>query len=175
MCADSVHAKTGFPYQDATLPLEQRVADLISRMTWDEKSAQLGSFLADMDYFATWQGMTSAQRIARVQALLMADIVGEGIGEISCTVRELPPRAAAEKTNEIQRYAREHTRLGIPPIIHDEGLHGLIGNDATSFPQSIAMASSWRPELLHEIAKAIGTEARAGHPPIAQPDYQHCP
>jgi beta-glucosidase len=148
------------PYQNPILPVEQRVADLLARMTMEEKVAQLGSRLPFTDW-REWVRCTLDEKIARVRAIPPADVIGPGVGQLSIFLREMPPRAAAAKANEIQRYARENTRLGIPPIIHDEGLHGLLANDATSFPQAIAMASSWHPELLQEVATAIGRETRA--------------
>jgi beta-glucosidase len=142
--------------------VEQRVADLLSRMTWEEKVDQLGSY----NQFSAWEDWTAfgrlslEKRIERVKAIPTAGAVGIGIGQFSVVLRELPPLEAAKKANEIQEYARQHTRLGIPPIIHDEGLHGLLANEGTSFPQGIAMASSWDPQLLEEVAGAIGREAR---------------
>ncbi|MGD8749789.1 MAG: glycoside hydrolase family 3 N-terminal domain-containing protein [Anaerolineales bacterium] len=148
------------PYQDPSVSLAARVDDLLSRMTWEEKVAQLGSFL-DPYIWRQFRDLAVQERVQLIQDLPVSDIVGKhGIGSISCVLRELPPRTAAAKANEIQRYTRENTRLGIPPIIHDEGLHGLLGNDGTSFPQSIAMASSWNPDMLKKVAIAIGKEAR---------------
>lgn len=149
------------PYQNPSLSVKRRVADLLARMTVEEKVAQLGSRTpVTMDWFEWWR-LPLEEKIARVQSISPADAIGIGVGQLSLFLRDLPPRAAAAKANEFQRYAREHTRLGIPPIIHDEGLHGLLCNSATSFPQAIAMASSWHPELLQEVATAIGKEARA--------------
>lgn len=158
MCAQS----NDKPYLDPALSVEQRVADLLSRMTWEEKVDQLGSY----NQFSAWEDWTAfgrlslEKRIERVKAIPTAGAVGIGIGQFSVVLRELPPLEAAKKANEIQEYARQHTRLGIPPIIHDEGLHGLLANEGTSFPQGIAMASSWDPQLLEEVAGAIGREAR---------------
>ncbi|MGA9348510.1 MAG: glycoside hydrolase family 3 N-terminal domain-containing protein [Anaerolineae bacterium] len=148
------------PYQNPILPVEQRVADLLARMTMEEKVAQLGSRLPFADW-REWVRCTLEEKIARTRTIPPANAIGPGVGQLSIFLRELPPKAAAAKANEIQRYARENTRLGIPPIIHDEGLHGLLANDATSFPQAIAMASSWHPELLQEVAATIGRETRA--------------
>ena len=55
----------------------------------------------------------------------------------------------------------EDTRLGIPIIFHEEGLHGYAAVGATSFPQSIAMASSWDPDLLRQVNAVIAREIRA--------------
>lgn len=135
--------------------IEPRVNELISRMSWEEKVAQLGSMLPFID----WREFASSslyERIEKVAALPLEKV--SSIGHLSIFLRELPPREAARKSNEICRYALEHG--GIPPMIHDEGLHGLLANDATSFPQSIHMASSWDPALLEAVAQAIGIEAR---------------
>jgi len=157
MCAQS-NEKT---YLDPALSVEQRVADLLSQMTLEEKVDQLGSY----NQFNSWEewsefGRLSVEkRVEKVKAIPAASGVGIGIGQFSVFLRELPPAEAAKKANEIQEYGRQHTRLGIPPIIHDEGLHGLLANEGTSFPQAIGMASSWDPQLLEEVAGAIGREA----------------
>jgi beta-glucosidase len=149
------------PYQNPSLSIKRRVADLLARMTMEEKVAQLGSRLPFTMDWREWIRYTLEEKIARICAVSPDDAVGAGVGQLSLLLRDLPPKTAAVKANEFQRYARENTRLGIPPIIHDEGLHGLRGNDATCFPQAIALASSWHPELLEEVATAIGKEARA--------------
>lgn len=147
-------------YQNPSLSIKRRVADLLGRMTVEEKVAQLGSRLPFTDW-GEWWHLPLEEKIARTQSISPAEAIGIGVGQLSIFLRELPPRMAAAKANEFQRYARENTRLGIPLIIHDEGLHGLLCNDATSFPQAIAMASSWHPELLEQVATAIGKEARS--------------
>lgn len=149
------------PYQNSSLSVKRRVADLLARMTMEEKVAQLGSRIPFIMDWSEWWHLPLEEKIARVQSISPADAIGIGVGQLSIFLRDLPPKMAAARANEFQRYAREHTRLGIPPIIHDEGLHGLLCNDATSFPQAIAMASSWHPELLEQVAIAIGKEARA--------------
>ncbi len=145
-------------YQVADLPVEQRVDDLLSRMTWEEKTDQLGSLLAFTEHKA-WFDQTIEKRCELIQSLPWEEMVGTG--SFSAVLRELPARLAARTANIIYRTAREKTRLGIPPLIHDEGLHGLMANDATSFPQAIAMASSWNPDLLERVAEAIGKETRS--------------
>lgn len=136
--------------------IETRVSELLAKMTWQEKVAQLGSLLPFTDWREFYQS-SLAERIEKIKAYPLEKAAS--IGNLSIFLRELPPREAARKANEIIRYALEHG--GIPPIIHDEGLHGLLANDGTSFPQSIHMASSWDPGLLEEVARAIGSEARS--------------
>lgn len=147
---------SAYPYQNSHGSIEERTEDLLSRMTWEEKAAQLQSLLPFKDW-RTYIQASLEERIAMVEA--NPDEEAAMFGSLSIFLRELPPERAARKANRIQQAARERTRLGIPPIIHDEGLHGLLANDGTSFPQSIGMASSWEPELLEEIAHAIGKEA----------------
>ena len=70
-------------------------------------------------------------------------------------------RAQAEFTNAIQKWVKENTRLGIPVIFHEEALHGLMGPEATSFPQAIALASTWNPDLAERAFAAVAKEVRA--------------
>ncbi|MEM2400906.1 MAG: glycoside hydrolase family 3 N-terminal domain-containing protein [Candidatus Bathyarchaeia archaeon] len=85
----------------------------------------------------------------------------KNIGMLSIILRSFPPREAAELHNSIQKFIIENTRLKIPIIIHDEGLHGCMAQGCTIFPQSIALASTWNPELVEKIGVAIGKESRA--------------
>jgi len=84
-----------------------------------------------------------------------------GVGQLSCTLRPFSPKESAELANKIQKFALEETRLGIPVIIHDECLHGCMAKGSSIFPQSIALASTWDPDLMKEVATAIGKETRA--------------
>lgn len=128
------------PYKNPQLPIEKRVEDLLSRMTLEEKVAQLQCYV-------------------RPDAL--SKIGKEGIGGLGCILRPYPAKEAAQRLNEIQSHMVNKTRLGIPVIMHDEALHGLLGNKATSFPQSIALASTWDPDLVYRVAKAIATEVKS--------------
>jgi beta-glucosidase len=130
------------PYQDSRLSPAQRAEDLLSRMTLEEKVAQLRCITKDIEATDTLYGQ-------------------EGIGGIGPIMRSLAEPAAAAKANRIHRLIRNTTRLGIPPILHDESLHGLLGNDATIFPQAIALASTWDTSLVTRVAHAIGKEVRA--------------
>jgi beta-glucosidase len=84
-----------------------------------------------------------------------------GIGRIERPSDGHGARAQAEFTNAVQKWVKEHTRLGIPVIFHDEALHGLQGPEATSFPQAIALASTWNPELVERAFAAVAKEVRA--------------
>lgn len=126
-------------YRDARRPAEERAADLLGRMTIEEKLGQLrcGDDIGKLDEYAAG-----------------------GYGALACILRGYGPKEAAEKAAVIKKFFLERSRLGIPVIIHDEGLHGLIGRRATSFPQAIGLAAAWDVELETRVARAIAREAR---------------
>ncbi len=126
------------PYKDSHLPIETRVEDLLKRMTLQEKLNQLR---CDGSAWEKYIETTS-------------------YGETLDILRPRTSLDAANYANEVQKRAMK-SRLGIPMIIHDEALHGLIGNGTTSFPQSIAMAATWDPSMVSRVATAIAEEARA--------------
>ncbi len=134
------------PYRDASRPLEERVEDLLGRMSLDEKLAQLGcvwsTYLVDGDAF-------SESKAAR----LLAD----GIGHITRVggATGLRPREVAAFINTVQRFLVERTRLGVPAIVHEESLAGLTARDATQFPQAIGLASTWNPALAEAMGQVI--------------------
>lgn len=140
------------PYLDSGLPVADRVDDLLGRMTLDEKLAQLGSI---------WVfEVLDAERLDPGKA---QERLGAGIGQITrvagATSFAMPVVAAL--ANEIQRFLVEKTRLGIPAIVHEECLHGLVARDAVCFPQSIGLAAAWDPELLETLASSFARQLRA--------------
>src|SRR5262249_13332505 len=94
-------------------------------------------------------------------------LLAHGLGEISRPSenedrkKNLGPRQEAELTNALQKYVIEQTRLGIPLLNHEEGLHGMQGIGATSYPQPIALAASFDPALVEEVMTAVAKETRA--------------
>ncbi|HEY8716815.1 MAG TPA: glycoside hydrolase family 3 N-terminal domain-containing protein [Candidatus Acidoferrum sp.] len=153
-------AQASAPYLDATLPVEKRVADLLSRMTVEEKIAQMegawenrGFFKDPQDLFVDEQGNFLPER-AKV-------LLKNGLGEISRPSENRDPRALAEFTNALQKWVKENTRLGIPLLFHDECLHGHVAPKGTSYPQAIALASTWDPELVEQVFTATAAETRA--------------
>ncbi|MFN3389795.1 MAG: glycoside hydrolase family 3 N-terminal domain-containing protein, partial [Allosphingosinicella sp.] len=90
-----------------------------------------------------------------------AGAAGATAGVVNRTAGE-----TAEYVNAAQRWAVEQTRLGIPLLLHEEGLHGYVARGATSFPQSIALASTWDPELVERIFAVAAREMRAAGPQL---------
>ena len=139
-------------YRDSAINVEERVKDLIPRMTLEEKIAQLGSV------FAT--PLLEKGKFSRGKA---AKILKNGIGHISAIAMTstLPLQEVAALANDIQKYLLENTRLPIPAIIHEECLNGFRVKGATIFPQNIGLASTWEPELIGRITGVIRRQMRA--------------
>jgi beta-glucosidase len=138
-------------YRDETAPPEQQVDDLLSRMTLEEKAAQLGSINADQ---LLDEGTLDRERAE--------ELLENGIGHLTRIGGEggLSPTDAARVTNELQEILGE-TRLGIPAIPHEECLSGYMGPEGTTFPQSIGMASTWNPDLMRAVTTTIRSEMQA--------------
>src|SRR5690348_3486991 len=141
------------PYLDPAVPVAQRVDDLLARMTLEEKVGQM---------LCMWQGKRAITDSAgRFDATRVPAWFRIGIGRIERPAEGHGARAEAEYTNDIQRWVKEHTRLGIPVLFHEEALHGLEAQQATSFPQAIALAGTWNPDLVERVFAAAAAEARA--------------
>jgi beta-glucosidase len=147
-------------YHDPRLPVEQRVADLLSRMTLEEKIAQMSSVWENPAFFGEMNPPLVDQKLNFLPERA-AVTLKNGLGEFSRPGEGRGPRASAEFTNTVQKWVKENTRLGIPLLFHDECLHGHVGAKATSFPAAIGLASTWDPALLHDVFTAVSAEARA--------------
>ncbi len=137
---------SSYPYLDASLPVEDRVADLIGRMNLDEKLAQLGA--------VAFPDLIAGDHFDADAALA---VVPHGIGQVTRigATTGLEPAESRELFNQIQRLMVERTRLGVPVIVHEESLAGYCARGATVFPQALALACSWDPELVREVAGRI--------------------
>jgi len=146
-------------YKNPSLSVERRVADLLSRMTLEEKVAQLvclwGSRpqVGPQTDFSTDRGDFDPAKAAEVMKY--------GIGQIARQRERKGPREAAVFANAVQKWLLENTRLGIPAILHDEILHGNMAQGSTSFPQPIALATTWDPEFITKVFTAGALETRA--------------
>jgi beta-glucosidase len=140
-------------YRDAGLPVDERVADLLARMTLEEKLAQLGSLWS----FELFRSETE------LDPALVRGRLADGIGHVSrvAGATNLDAADAAEAGNAIQRFLVEETRLGIPAILHEETLHGLLARGATSFQQSIGAAAAFDGALVEAIATTIRRRMQA--------------
>jgi beta-glucosidase len=148
------------PYRDPKLPVEQRVADLLSRMTLEEKVAQMEGAWENRQFFSDPQALFvdgQGNFLPERAAVLLKN----GLGEISRPSENRGPRQMAEYTNTVQKWFKDNTRLGIPVLFHDECLHGHVAPKGTSYPQAIALASTWDTALVENVFTATSAEARA--------------
>ena len=146
------------PYRNATLPAAKRVKDLLSRMTLEEKAAQM---------MCVWQKkaetLVDAEGNFDLAKAKAAFKQRRGLGQVgrpSDAGKGKDARGMAELTNAIQKFFMENSRLGIPVIFHEECLHGHAGLGGTSFPQPIALGATFNPELVESLFTMTAAEAR---------------
>lgn len=139
----SVPAQTA--YRNPSLPVSQRMQDLLKRMTLEEKVDQLSS----------WRRSAMSTDNAEAQQIV------EKIQKLSEPGSQVGPRDTAVLRNEAQKFLVERTRLGIPALFQGEALHGFMSNGSTSFPQVLGLASTWDPELVERVFSAAADEMAA--------------
>ena len=135
-------------YKDAAAPIQDRVDDLLRRMTTEEKVAQL---------LELWGGTGIFEKLLKVynHTGVGAVMIGGGAPNKTC---QNSPVCRIHVQNELQRQMVEGTRLGIPITFTQETMTSGSHN-GTSFPHPVSQGSSWNMTLVHEIAKAVGEEA----------------
>src|SRR5262249_18238952 len=148
----------GLLYQEPSATIEQRTADLLSRMSLEEKAAQMTciwNLKKEMllDETGRFDESRAAKHFAHGYGLGQIGRPGDFDGGIG-------PREMAELTNAIQRFFVKNSRLSIPVFFHDECLHGHVGAGSTSFPQPIGLAATFNPELVRELYTMTAYEAR---------------
>ena len=151
-------------YRDPEAAPKARAADLLARMTLEEKIVQLLAVWDDKtEIFDSSLGLDPAKLKRRYpHGLGQLSRPSDATGPVS--PRVLPRRDARQTVdlvNAVQKYAIEETRLGVPVFFHEEGLHGYAAVGATSFPQAIALASTWDPALVREVNSVTAREIRA--------------
>ncbi len=157
--------KTVLPYRDAKLPVEQRVSDLLGRMTLQEKIGQLRCTLA-WDYY----DVIGRKKVVPSETF-KKDIAEGNIGMLWATYRADPwtrktldnglnPRLAALCGNALQKYVVENTRLGIPLFLAEEAPHGHMAIGTTVFPTGLGLAATFDRDVVREMGGVIGREVR---------------
>lgn len=161
-------------YKDAAAPIPLRVADLMARMTLEEKVAQARTAWAAKAEMI--DGLTFDPKKASAA-------FPDGIGHVTrpsdkrgvpgitgaaggTAARWRTPAETVAFINALQRWAVEDTRLGIPVLLHEESLHGYMATEATMFPQAIALAGSFDTDLMHRVQSVIARETRARGVPL---------
>jgi beta-glucosidase len=164
----------GAVYRDPSAPVEQRVHDLLARMTLDEKVAQM---------IALWATKADIMEGLTFDPQRAGSAYPHGVGQVSrasdkrggpgvsaasggTAANWRTPQETVAFVNAVQRWAIEETRLGIPVLFHEESLHGYMATEATMFPQAIALAGSFDTDLMREVSAVIAREVRARGVPL---------
>jgi beta-glucosidase len=145
-------------YKDDKKSVSERVEDLLQRMTLKEKIAQL-------------YGMVNLGQQDPIKNV--SDNFNHGVGTVSFLNSSQTGNTEKDLVtlNNIQRFFVEETRLGIPALVHNEGIAGAQIPGATTFPQSMNVASTWEPELAEKMGEVVRKQLmafgiRAVHSPL---------
>lgn len=149
-------------YLDPSFPIDERIDDLLSRMTLEEKIGQLNMPCVYFDEL----GNTATEKMEGCKKFTEGTLI-EGIGPgggfftLANNVLFEGPKQQANYFNELQKIALEKTRLKIPLLQTEEGTHGLMCSGGTIFPEGPALGSTWNMELIENVYKTAAREARA--------------
>ncbi|MBK8186795.1 MAG: glycoside hydrolase family 3 C-terminal domain-containing protein [Cellvibrio sp.] len=146
-------------YKDSSQPVDKRVNDLLKRMTLEEKVAQLQSVWQQRQDLETDDGIFNPEKAKEILGMGVGHLVRPSENKEIKTPNKTPLQTVIF-TNALQKWLVDNTRLGIPALFHDEALHGHAGFHSTSFPQAIALGSSWDADLLYEVNRVIAEETR---------------
>ncbi|MDP4098236.1 glycoside hydrolase family 3 C-terminal domain-containing protein [Paenibacillus sp. P96] len=154
-------------YKDHSLSAEERTADLLLRMTLQEKVGQLNQRMYGWDAYRRTETGTELTDEFKWEVAF-----GGGMGALYGLFRSdpwsgvnyangIPTMDNAQVANEVQRYVIEHSRLGIPVLLSEECPHGHQALDGTLFPVNIGAGSTWNPALLERAYAQVAAEIRA--------------
>ena len=176
--APAAHALAGPLYKDPRAPIPARVADLLGRMTLEEKVGQM---------IAIWARKAEVMDGLAFDPAKATAAYPHGVGHVTrpSDKRGVPgitgaaggtaanwrtPRETVAFINAMQRWALTGTRLGIPVLFHEESLHGYMATEATMFPQAIGLAGAFDRDLMRRVQSVIARETRArGVPYVLSP------
>ena len=156
-------------YQNPNLSIDIRLADLLSRMTLEEKVGQLlcplGWEMYEIHGSEVYPSGKFKQLIKERNAGMLWATYRADPWTKKTLANGLNPELSAKAGNALQKYVMENTRLGIPMFLAEEAPHGHMAIGATVFPTGIGMAATWSPELVKEVGQVIAKEIRSqgGH------------
>jgi beta-glucosidase len=169
MSQPKVNAKNP-PYKEAQRTAEQRVKDLLSRMTLEEKAAQMMCIWQEkatklLDAEGNFDPVKAKAAFKKKLGLGQVGRPSDAGAAAATPWLGRTARQMAELTNAIQKFFIEHSRLGIPVMFHEECLHGHAAREGTSFPQPIGLGATFHPELVESLftMTAWETRVRGGH------------
>ncbi|WP_237154373.1 glycoside hydrolase family 3 N-terminal domain-containing protein [Oryzibacter oryziterrae] len=149
-------------YKDPTRAVEARVDDLLVRMTLDEKIAQMHALWLilseDGDHKVRDDAFIGSTDPAHLRQRLL-----NGLGQITRPLgtHVVDPKPGVRALNALQKVLVEETRHGIPVMSHEECLTGIMARGGTLFPSALAFGATFNPDLIEEVGRHIGLEARA--------------
>ncbi|MDC7233518.1 MAG: glycoside hydrolase family 3 N-terminal domain-containing protein, partial [Spirochaetales bacterium] len=157
-------------YKDSSRTIPERVEDLLGRMTLKEKVGQMNQRMLGWNAFVIKEGEPEITQAYKDEVAF-----GDGLGALygisradgwnSHITMGISPEESVRTANALQKYAIEHTRLGIPVLMAAECPHGHEALEGTVFPTNIGIGSTWNPELYEKVCSVIAEElrARGGH------------
>lgn len=169
VCLLTGFAETGFrrasaaamlPYRNPELSTDERVRDLLGRMTLEEKVAQMMCVWMQKPNDNTGIPKEQLPFGGKFSAEAAKQRIPHGIGQFARQRELLTPRESAEYANAVQKWLKENTRLGIPAVFHDEILHGNMSSGSTVFPTPLALSSSWDPDLIRRVFTVAAKHTR---------------
>ncbi|MDP4208995.1 MAG: glycoside hydrolase family 3 N-terminal domain-containing protein [Bacteroidota bacterium] len=146
------------PYENPSLDVEQRITDLLSRMTVEEKTCQLATLygyprvLKDTLPTPEWKNKVWKDGIGNID---------EHCNGVKSTNRSWPISLHVKTINEVQRWFVEETRLGIPVDFTNEGIYGACVTGAALFPAQSGVGASWDKDLVSQIGAITAIQTRA--------------
>jgi beta-xylosidase len=158
---ENTEVTTELPWRDPALPPERRVADLLSRLTLEEKVAQL---------YGVWVGADAAGDEVAPHQHELADepldwkpLIQSGLGQLTRPFGTAPvdPALGARALARTQAEIVAAGRHGIPALAHEECLAGFATWRATIYPVPLAWGASFDPDLVRQMAGRIGASMRA--------------
>ncbi len=144
--SQNLFGQKGNSYKNPQLSVEERVTDLLSKMSLEEKVRQMDMYKGE--FFVDGQNFSVDKAKSKIDSL--------GVGAI----HDLYPESA-QTINDLQKFVIESNRWGIPALIMEEMLHGYMAEGSTAFPMNIGLGATWDTELVKKVGEVIGTEARA--------------
>lgn len=153
-------------YKDPKAATPDRARDLLSRMTVEEKVAQLESGWT-LPTFGSFKAPAAIEK-GQVNEAVARQIASNGLGtyafldEFIGIGEPISARQGAQNRNALQAWVVKNTRLGIPIMFHGESLHGAVMRGATTFPVPVGLGSTWDLELIEKMFTTVALETRAG-------------
>ncbi|GGV67430.1 beta-glucosidase [Streptomyces longisporoflavus] len=150
------------PWQDTTLPAKVRAADLLARMTTEEKTAQLSSVWLGADIDTDSAAVAPGQHTYVAESTVLDALLPHGLGHLTRPFGTVPvePAVGAARLADLQRRVRSANRFALPALAHEECLTGFAAWQATIFPTPLAWGATFDPALITEMAESIGTSMR---------------